>query len=119
MGYPRLGGHVGAAVRRRGGAGRAAPGCGAPGAGGALRGAGWRSGVGAPVIVEGRLWGVVAVASSDRALPLDTEGRLSEFTQLAATAIANAESREQLRQLAEEQAALRRVATLVAQGAPP
>jgi len=36
-----------------------------------------------------------------------------------ATAIANAESREALAQLAEEQAALRRVATLVAAGAPP
>ena len=36
-----------------------------------------------------------------------------------ATAIANTENREQLTRLAEEQAALRRVATLVAEGAPP
>ncbi len=36
-----------------------------------------------------------------------------------ATAIANAESRAGLARLAEEQAALRRVATLVARGAPP
>jgi signal transduction histidine kinase len=81
---------------------------------------GWRSSVGAPVIVEGRLWGVVSVASTtDRALPVDTEERVAEFTELLATAIANAESREELKRLAEEQAALRRVATLVAEGAAP
>ena len=38
---------------------------------------------------------------------------------LAAAAIANAESRMELRGFAKEQAALRRVATLVAQAAPP
>ena len=38
------------------------------------------------------------------------------FTELVATAIANAESREELAELADEQAALRRVATLVAEG---
>ena len=47
-------------------------------------------------------------------LPPDTERRLVEFTELVATAIANAASREELTMLAEEQAALRRVATLVA-----
>ena len=69
-----------------------------PGRGGELaRAAGWRSGVGAPVIVEGRLWGVVLVASTtDRPLPADTEGRLVQFTELLATAIANAESRAEL-----------------------
>jgi signal transduction histidine kinase/uncharacterized protein YoaH (UPF0181 family) len=81
---------------------------------------GWRSSVGAPITVAGRLWGVLAVASmTDRPLPPNTERRLAEFTELVATAIANAESREELTRLAEEQAALRRVATLVAQGAPP
>jgi signal transduction histidine kinase len=84
------------------------------------RRAGWRSAVGAPVIVEDRLWGVVGVVStSDRSFPLDTEGRLAEFAELVVTAIANSESREDLNWLAEEQAALRRVATLVARGAPP
>jgi signal transduction histidine kinase len=48
-----------------------------------------------------------------------TEARLASFTELLATAIANAESRAGLARLAEEQAALRRVATLVARGAPP
>jgi signal transduction histidine kinase len=47
------------------------------------------------------------------------ELRLAEFTELVATAIANAESRAGLARLAEEQAALRRVATLVARGTPP
>jgi signal transduction histidine kinase len=62
-----------------------------------VRGLGWRSAVGAPIVVEGRLWGVVAVAStSDRPLPPGTERRLAEFTELVATAIANAQSREQL-----------------------
>jgi signal transduction histidine kinase len=80
----------------------------------------WRSSVGAPITVEGRLWGVLAVAStSDRPFPPDTEGRLAEFTDLVASAIANTENREKLAALAEEQAALRRVATLVARGAPP
>ena len=53
--------------------------------------------------------------------PPDLEGRLAKFTELLATAIANAESRADLaasearaRELASEQAALRRVATLVA-----
>src|SRR5437667_3048717 len=47
------------------------------------------------------------------------ELRLAEFTELLATAIANAESRAGLDRLAQEQAALRRVATLVARRAPP
>ena len=46
----------------------------------------------------------------------DTERRLAEFTELVATAIANSEAHERLAQLADEQVALRRVATLVAEG---
>jgi signal transduction histidine kinase len=42
-----------------------------------------------------------------------------QFTELTATAIANAESRDEVKRLADEQAALRRVATLVAEGASP
>jgi signal transduction histidine kinase len=86
----------------------------------AAREKGWRSSVGAPVIVAGRLWGLVGVASTtDRSLPPDTEARLAEFTELLTATIANAQSREELTRLAQEQAALRRVATLVAQGARP
>jgi GAF domain-containing protein len=82
---------------------------------------GWdaRSVVGVPISVEGRLWGVMCVGSAREPLPADTEGRLAAFTELVATAIANAQARAELRGFAEEQAALRRVATLVARAAPP
>jgi signal transduction histidine kinase len=80
---------------------------------------GVRSAAGAPIIVEGRIWGVI-FAGSNLKQPLlpDTEARLASVTELVATAIANAESRAGITRLAEEQAALRRVATLVARGAP-
>jgi signal transduction histidine kinase len=78
------------------------------------------SSVGAPISVEGRLWGIMIAASThEERLPPNTEERLADFTELAATAIANAEAREELRCIADEQAALRTVATLVAQAAPP
>jgi len=81
---------------------------------------GIRSSVATPVTVEGRRWGAMIVGSAvESPLPSDTEARLAQFTELLATAIANAESRADLARLAEEQAALRRVATLVAQGAAP
>ena len=86
----------------------------------AARQRGVRSSVGTPIIVEGRLWGLMVIGSSPgQPLPAHTEGRLANFTELLATAIANVESRAGLARLAEEQAALRRVATLVARGAPP
>jgi signal transduction histidine kinase len=85
-----------------------------------VREAALRSAVGTPIIVDGRLWGLIAAGSSlEQPLPLDTETRLASFTELVATAVANAESRAALARLAEEQAALRRVATLVAQATPP
>jgi signal transduction histidine kinase len=80
---------------------------------------GLRAGVGVPVIVEGELWGFTAVESREGPLPAGTEARLARFTELAATAIANAQARAELRGFADEQAALRRVAMLVARGAPP
>jgi signal transduction histidine kinase len=81
---------------------------------------GLRSSVGVPISVEGRPWGLILVAyTRDEQLPADTEARLASFTELVATAIANAESRAALARLAAEQAALRRVATLVARGAAP
>ena len=55
---------------------------------------GFRSSVGVPVSVEGRLWGVMIVAFADAELPpSDIETRLAGFTELVATAIANAEAR--------------------------
>ena len=78
---------------------------------------GVRSAVATPIIVEGRLWGtMIAVTNRSEPLPADIEARIGEFTELVATAIANAQSREALAELAEEQGALRRVATLVAEG---
>ncbi|MCW2903503.1 MAG: histidine kinase, partial [Streptosporangiaceae bacterium] len=63
----------------------------------AARGRGIRSGLGAPISVEGRLWGVINVSSTDEEpLPADTEARLAGFTELVATAIANAEAQAAL-----------------------
>jgi signal transduction histidine kinase len=85
----------------------------------AVRDGGVRSAAGTPITVEGRLWGMMSAGSSgEEPLPADTEARLASFTELLAMAIANAESRAGLARIAEEQAALRRVATLVAQGVP-
>jgi signal transduction histidine kinase len=83
------------------------------------RKAGVRAGVGVPINVAGRLWGVIGVTSAqDQPLPADTEARLARFTELIGTAVANAQARVELRNFAEEQGALRRVATLVARAAP-
>jgi GAF domain-containing protein len=79
-----------------------------------------RCAAGAPINVEGRLWGVMIVGSlRAEGLPRGIEDRLADFTDLIATAIANTQARDDLRRLAEEQASLRRVATLVAEGASP
>ena len=80
---------------------------------------GLRAAVAVPISIEGRLWGAMGVASAHGPLPADTEERLAGFTELVATAIANAEARMELRGFADEQAALRRVAVLVAQSAAP
>jgi GAF domain-containing protein len=81
---------------------------------------GVRSALAAPIVVERSVWGaLIAATSQTEPLPEETELRISEFTELVATAIANAESREALARLAAEQAALRRVAVLVAQSVPP
>ena len=84
------------------------------------RRSGMRSAVASPIVVEARLWGAMMIASPrPEPLPEDTEARLTDFTELVATAIANIESRAALARIAEEQAALRRVATLVARGVSP
>jgi signal transduction histidine kinase len=85
----------------------------------AIRKLGLRAGVGVPVSVVSELWGVMIVGSQTEPLPASTEARLAAFTELAATAIANAQARVELRRFADEQAALHRVATLVAQAASP
>jgi signal transduction histidine kinase len=82
--------------------------------------ASFRSAVGVPIVVDGTTWGVtIAITTGDDVLPQGTERRLADFTDLVAAAIANTQARDELRVLAEEQAALRRLATLVARGAEP
>jgi signal transduction histidine kinase/ketosteroid isomerase-like protein len=79
-----------------------------------------RSAVGVPIVVDGRVWaGVFAASTREEPFPEDTETRLAQFTELLATAISNAEARADANRLAEEQAALRRVATLVAHESSP
>jgi signal transduction histidine kinase len=74
---------------------------------------------GAPIIIDGDVWGAMSADSTNREPLADhIEDRLAEFTELVATAISNAASRAELARLADEQAALRRVATLVARGVP-
>jgi signal transduction histidine kinase len=62
----------------------------------ALRRLGIRSSVASPIVVEGRPWGALVVASLQEPLPPDTEDRMASFTELVGTAIANAESRAEL-----------------------
>jgi signal transduction histidine kinase len=63
----------------------------------AARQTGMRSAAGAPVSVEGRLWGVIIAASArENALPSGTEHRLAAFTELMATAIASAQAQAEL-----------------------
>ncbi len=79
---------------------------------------GVRAAVGSPIVVAGRIWGVmVAAAQRPEPLPAAAESRIGAFSELVAMAIANAEARTEMERLAQEQAALRRVATLVAEGA--
>jgi signal transduction histidine kinase/ketosteroid isomerase-like protein len=56
----------------------------------------YRSSVGVPVSVVGRLWGVLIVGSRVQPLPSGTEERLAAFTELVATAIANTEAQAAL-----------------------
>ena len=84
-----------------------------------VRAEGVRSALASPIVVGGELWGAMAVGSLHSALPSGTERLLDDFTDLLAIAVSNAQARDDLQRLAGEQAALRRVATLVAREAPP
>src|SRR5262249_48603183 len=82
-----------------------------------VRAAGAREAFGVPIVVDRQVWGAMVVFGSDEhPVPADAEARLPDFTELVATAIANADARDELTGLAEEQAALHRIAALVAQG---
>jgi GAF domain-containing protein len=80
---------------------------------------GMRAAVAAPITVGGRYWGVAVAATSRADFPPATESRMADFVELAAATIANAQAEQQLRELADTQVALRRLATLVARGEPP
>ena len=81
---------------------------------------GIRTSVGVPIVVDGRVWGFAfASSTADRPFAEDAEARIAAFTELVAMAISNAQARAEARRLGDEQAALRRVATLVARERPP
>jgi signal transduction histidine kinase len=62
-----------------------------------LRDNGVRSAVGAPIVVEGRLWGVmIGISVRHEPLPLDAELHMSDFTELVAAAIAGANTNAEL-----------------------
>ncbi len=92
-----------------------------------MRELGVRSIVAVPIVVGDRVWGMASAGTTgDEPMPADTEERIADFTDLVGTAIASAAGREELQasrdtlgELAEHQAGLRRVATLVAHGAGP
>jgi signal transduction histidine kinase len=80
---------------------------------------GMRAGVATPVVVGGQRWGVTVAATSREDFPADTESRMAGFVELVGTALANARAEQELLELADTQAALRRLAMLVARGEPP
>ncbi len=57
---------------------------------------GIRGTVAVPIMVEGSLWGSIAAGTDREQFPAGAEQRMAEFTDLVATAIANADSRSQL-----------------------
>ena len=76
--------------------------------------------VAAPITVSGSLWGAVVVSvTGDKTFEETDEERISEFANLVAVALANAEAREQVAALAEGRAALSRVAVAVATATRP
>ena len=70
-----------------------------------------------PIVIRGALWGALVAVGRGEAFPRPIEQHLANFAELAATAVSAADARQELTLLAEEQAALRRVAELVARGA--
>ena len=64
--------------------------------GGVAERLGIRCTVAVPIMVEGSLWGTIAAGTERERFPDDAEQRMAEFTELAGTAIANAESRSEL-----------------------
>jgi PAS domain S-box-containing protein len=61
-----------------------------------LRRLGIASAAGAPIIVEGRLWGVMVAAWQEAPQSPGIEERIAQFTELIATAISNAQAQADL-----------------------
>jgi signal transduction histidine kinase len=55
-----------------------------------------RSAVGAPIVIDGQLWGAMTAVSIRKTLAPDTAARTSNFADLVATAVANAQARADL-----------------------
>ena len=71
-----------------------------------------------PVVVDGVTWGVLGARLHEPS-PVDAEACVGDFAELVSIAVAGASAQAALRRLAGAQAALRHVATLVAEGASP
>ena len=62
-----------------------------------MHAAGIGSAVGAPIVVEGRIWGAMVAATREPGpLPADAESRIEKFTELVVTAISNMQARSDL-----------------------
>ena len=62
-----------------------------------LRELGFRSAVGAPITLSGRLWGAVMISSvEEMGFPAGSEQHVGDFAELVALALANAEAREEV-----------------------
>jgi K+-sensing histidine kinase KdpD len=96
--FALMGPSIAREVRQTGGPARVASFTGAMGAiAEEVHRLGIRSSVGCPIFVAGRIWGVSAASTkSNEPFPADTESQIASFTELVATAIANAESRAEL-----------------------
>ena len=63
-----------------------------------VREIGMHAGVGAPILVDGELWGAVAAGSAGAPFTADSEQRLHAFAELVGQAIANVDARAKLRE---------------------
>jgi signal transduction histidine kinase len=76
------------------------------------------SGLSVPIHLNGQLWGALVAIVQGGPIPAGTADRLTYFAEVAATSIAGAQARGALEQLTDGQAALLRVAEVVARGDP-
>ena len=71
---------------------------------------GIREGVGVPIVVDGRVWGLaIAATTRPEPMPADSEERIGDFAELVATALANAATRGELQASRDQLGELLRV----------